>query len=294
MKKIILIFVFLVIATSLLAQPQYYNYQNVGPSNTFPFGQTNGKGVNWLFLAGEFNQPTPLPSGNEITKVYFFWATGGSRFHHNFVILMAQDTITTLNIGQFYPGPWDTVYYRYEITINGTSNSWSDPITLDTPYEYDPSKSFLLFVGTSCGGGSGNYIRQAPLSNIRRVWSVGGPPYTPYNGGDSLVVNFGVDVQPVSGVINPNIKPHTYKLYQNYPNPFNPATNIKFDIHKTSATNLIIYDALGREVATLVNEELKAGSYQTYWDGSNYTSGVYFYTLQAGDYIETKKMLLLK
>ena len=88
--------------------------------------------------------------------------------------------------------------------------------------------------------------------------------------------------------------PEVFKLYQNYPNPFNPTTYIKFDIQKTSATKLIIYDALGREVATLVNEKLSAGSYETSWDGSNYPSGVYFYTLQAGDYIETRKMLLIK
>ena len=88
--------------------------------------------------------------------------------------------------------------------------------------------------------------------------------------------------------------PERYSLFQNYPNPFNPTTNIKFDIQKTSPTKLLIYDALGREVATLVNEELKAGSYQVDWDGSNYTSGVYFYRIQAGDYLETKKMLMLK
>ena len=88
--------------------------------------------------------------------------------------------------------------------------------------------------------------------------------------------------------------PERFSLYQNYPNPFNPTTNIKFDIQKTSVTKLIIYNTLGREVATLVNEELKAGSYQTDWNGSNYSSGVYFYTLQAGDFIETKKMMLIK
>jgi len=88
--------------------------------------------------------------------------------------------------------------------------------------------------------------------------------------------------------------PERFSLYQNYPNPFNPTTNIKFDIQKTSSTKLIVYDALGREVATLVNEELKAGSYQVDWSDSNYPSGVYFYRLQAGDFIETKKMLLLK
>ena len=65
-------------------------------------------------------------------------------------------------------------------------------------------------------------------------------------------------------------------------------------MQKTSLTKLIIYDALGKEIATIVNEVLKAGSYQADWDGSGYPSGVYFYTIQAGDYIETKKMLLVK
>jgi len=88
--------------------------------------------------------------------------------------------------------------------------------------------------------------------------------------------------------------PSKYSLYQNYPNPFNPTTNIKIDIQKTSVTKMIIYDALGREVTTLVNEVLKAGSYEMNWDGSNYTSGVYFYRLNTGDYVETKKMLLMK
>ena len=88
--------------------------------------------------------------------------------------------------------------------------------------------------------------------------------------------------------------PEGFSIHQNYPNPFNPTTNIKFDIQKTSLTKLIIYDALGREIATLVNEVLKAGSYEVSWDGSNYTSGVYFYRIQTGDFIETKKMLLMK
>ena len=83
-------------------------------------------------------------------------------------------------------------------------------------------------------------------------------------------------------------------LSQNYPNPFNPTTTIKFDLTKSSVTNLVVYDALGREVAVLVNEELKAGSYQVDWDGSGYPSGVYFYQLASDEFVETKKMLMLK
>ena len=94
-------------------------------------------------------------------------------------------------------------------------------------------------------------------------------------------------------------KPESYFLSQNYPNPFNPKTNIQFDLPNTSNAKLIVYDALGREVAILVNEKLKAGSYQVDWpaptgDGSGYTSGVYFYRLEAGDFVEVKKMLLIK
>jgi hypothetical protein len=83
-------------------------------------------------------------------------------------------------------------------------------------------------------------------------------------------------------------------LKQNYPNPFNPLTKIKFDVPKASFTKLIIYDVLGREVATLLNEELKPGTYEADWDGSNYSSGVFFYKIISGDFVETKKMILMK
>jgi hypothetical protein len=92
--------------------------------------------------------------------------------------------------------------------------------------------------------------------------------------------------------------PVSFNLYQNYPNPFNPVTKIKFDVPKTSFTKIIIYDILGREVTTLVNEELKPGSYEVDWSAeggaSEFSSGVYFYKITAGDYSETKKMVLMK
>ncbi len=93
--------------------------------------------------------------------------------------------------------------------------------------------------------------------------------------------------------------PKSFSLYQNYPNPFNPNTKIKFQITKLGSAKLIIYDALGREVATLVNERLQPGTYEAEWDGSIYPSGVYFYQLtvsseQVTKYIETKKMVLIK
>lgn len=93
--------------------------------------------------------------------------------------------------------------------------------------------------------------------------------------------------------------PQNYELYQNYPNPFNPSTEIKFDIPaegkwKTADVRLIIYNSLGQQIAILVNQRLSPGTYEVVWNSNNFSSGVYFYTLQTEDIILTKKMLLVK
>ena len=95
------------------------------------------------------------------------------------------------------------------------------------------------------------------------------------------------------------VLPDKFSLYQNYPNPFNPATTIKFNIPadtkgRISDVKLIIYDILGKEVTQLVNDKLQAGIYEVSFDGSNIPSGVYFYKITAGNYVDTKKMLLIK
>jgi len=88
--------------------------------------------------------------------------------------------------------------------------------------------------------------------------------------------------------------PHKIILYQNYPNPFNPTTTISFEVPKKSFVSLKIYDLLGREEMTLLNETRDQGKYEIKFDGSRLTSGVYLYQLQVGDYKETKKLLLTK
>jgi len=102
--------------------------------------------------------------------------------------------------------------------------------------------------------------------------------------------------EPV-GITNiSNEVPDRFQLFQNYPNPFNPATIIKFDIENEhdQHVNLIIFDALGKRISTLVNEKLNAGTYEVDFDGNNYPSGLYFYKLQTNKHSETKRMILLK
>lgn len=100
------------------------------------------------------------------------------------------------------------------------------------------------------------------------------------------------------GVVNIQLMlseiPYSFSLHQNYPNPFNPSTKIKFEIPKGSLVKLKIYDILGREVAELVNEKLNPGTYEYEWNGINLPSGVYFYKLQSENFVETKRMVLVK
>jgi len=88
--------------------------------------------------------------------------------------------------------------------------------------------------------------------------------------------------------------PTVFKLEQNYPNPFNPSTKIKYAVPERSNVLIKIYDILGSEVVTLVNEEMDAGWYQKSFDAYSYSSGVYLFRMEAGNYISTKKMMLIK
>jgi len=101
-------------------------------------------------------------------------------------------------------------------------------------------------------------------------------------------------IYPGGLIISGNEIPKVFKLYNNYPNPFNPLTKIKFDIPKESFTSINIFDILGQNVSTLVNETIKPGKYEIDWDGSNFASGVYYYRLETEYFTDTKKMILVK
>jgi len=98
-----------------------------------------------------------------------------------------------------------------------------------------------------------------------------------------------IGITPISNEV-----PNSFSLSQNYPNPFNPVTDIKFDLAKSTNVKLTVMNMLGQEVEVLVNQSLRAGTYKADWNASNFPSGIYFYKLEAGEFVDVKKMILVK
>lgn len=148
----------------------------------------------------------------------------------------------------------------------------------------------MIYRSTNNGA---NFTSQytAPAGNYRHIgtnywgqffWAVRD------NGGISFL-DLGTAIVPVSSAV-----PDGYKLSQNYPNPFNPVTKINFSMPYDGHVKITVLDAVGKEISTLVNEQLAAGSYETGFDGGNYSSGIYYYNMTSGNFTKTMKMILLK
>ena len=110
----------------------------------------------------------------------------------------------------------------------------------------------------------------------------------------NLIIPIDILVSLTPGIENESSKPSVFCLFQNYPNPLNPSTTIQYSIKERTPVELVLYDILGRVVEVLVNEEQDAGYYKVNFNAKNLASGIYFYRLKAGDFVETKKMLLIK
>jgi hypothetical protein len=201
-------------------------------------------------------------SGNGVSGPVFALAVSGSDVYVGGLFSQANvggTTVSVNNIARF----------------NTTTNTWS-ALGSGSGNGVDGQVLALAVSGSDVyvgGGFTQANVRSTivPANHVAR-----------WNSGATSVERIGDDI------------PTTYLLSQNYPNPFNPSTTISFSIPTSEFVTLKVYDVLGREVATLVNEQLRAGSYSYNFTASNLTSGVYLYKLQAGKYSETKKMVLTK
>jgi hypothetical protein len=205
---------------------------------------------------------------------------------------------------QRYTEPGSGIDAAYSITIDGLGNSYVTGASMKSEtgvYDYATikynSSGVQQWVQRYNGPGNGqDFAYSIVIDGSRNVY-ITGQSTGIGTSADYATIKYSqqIGIQPISSEI-----PKSFSLSQNYPNPFNPSTKIKFDIpqdsrlHGNDGVLLVVYDILGREVSTLVNEQLKPGTYEVEFDGTNYSSGMYFYKLTTESFNETRKMVLLK
>ena len=209
-------------------------------------------------LPGTYMINFVLTEGNIMYPQNFYSSCGTPGYHNDYIHQHVCKGMINGDIG-------DTIF---------SGGTWNQGDTISKSINYTIPAGFVdnnctvaIFVYmTNTSFGINNYVQQ------------------------STEVNVGIP----TGLSNNGTIVSDYNLSQNYPNPFNPTTNIHFTIPKDGNTSLKVYDVVGNEVVRFYDGFLKAGAYNAEFNGSTLSSGVYFYTLKAGDFVETKKMVLMK
>ena len=231
------------------------NWSNSGDWDLLSYKTIDG-GNNWsaVFIDDFSSVNTRLPSWPDI---YVKW-----KDRNNYRV--------SYNLGSADPN-WQPDSVMYVESVASTANQWEAPVRVSTPDVFQPE--YISKVG---------FLGNTP-DDCLVLWSD---------------INFGGLYATYCGTLSEvNDKqqlPQNFSLSNNYPNPFNPSTNIEYQIPASGRVSLIIYDLLGREVADLVNEEKPAGSYNITFNADGLSSGIYYYKLRSGSYVETKKMVLIK
>lgn len=269
--------------------------------------------ISSLDLSTGVNEQThrdDLAAGTYYIKVYAYYGYGAYKLTAEYTpttlandsepnneiataVTILPDVIKTGHIGYYTNGNTDT-YDFYVFTI---TSSW------DSLYVRVDTDTADIDLGLYNGSGSnlanaGAYGRKEILSYPNAQAGTYYIRVYKYSGQGSYAIKLTnrYPHNPVTDVKEENelLLPLEYSLYQNYPNPFNPTTTIKYDIPDFSFVSLKVYDILGNEVATLVNQQQSAGSYKVDFNGGNLSSGIYFYRIDAGKYSQTKKLMLVK
>jgi hypothetical protein len=224
------------------------------------------------YIEGSVNYFTgvqrPTPVGNKLSK----------DFH----------LTSTYTPGIPYPIPWDN-WVKQDFTSENISTNFPFCCVFWMPQNID-DYAYIMSSDIPADGALNAYtylIDQNPPN-----WF-----YVTAQGGGTILyhmiayVGFG-DAEPQIEVVE--LTPSYFKLEQNYPNPFNPSTKIQYTLEKAGMTKLTVYDMLGRELTTIVNEKKDAGTHEVTFNATNYASGIYYYKLQSDNIVQTKKMMLLK
>lgn len=257
----------------------YYYYSGYSESEKNIIWKTTNSGNNWSIVFD-----SSLTNGKYITNLNFINSGTGYRTTNN-----AYNTVyKTTNGGSNWTAlSVPDVPYPYTINFVDQNTGWVAGKTYDTYHDYG------IVIKTTNGGISwfkqfyeyGKIVRSFFPFNSNSAWFCGdlSSIYKTTDGGGNI------GILPVNNEI-----PRSYSLYQNYPNPFNNCTLIRFNVPASGNVRITIYDILGKEVLTLLNEKLSPGIYEKSWDAVDTPSGIYFYSISAANYSETRKMVLVK
>ena len=247
---------------------------NSQDTNYLKILKTTDGGVVWFTQLNSKRQTSPYYSIQFVDSMYGWVA----------LYIIPIDIIKiyrTTNGGQnwieYTLGFWGFTFYHFIDSVKGWSCGVSNSISRST-------------------NGGVSWITSSHLPTSTKYFSI---YFTDSLNGWTVGEN-GIILKTTTGGVLTNFSnisseiPEKFSLSQNYPNPFNPRTVISYELRVTSFAKLIVYDVLGNEVATLVNDKQSAGTYSVEFDGSGFASGVYFYKLEAGEFSETKRMVLLK
>ncbi len=246
--------------------------------------QQSGGAVSDVIIANSTIYATgSVYTGNRSFALTAAYSFSGSVIWSN---LYSRDTVSNVtNTGQVIKA--DAIGNVYAAGTSGTSSTGDDAMIL----KFGPSGSLLFaynYNGTAFGMDRFNAL---VVDNSGKLYA-SGITFVSTNNPEFMTVKLTGFLTGVTG--NTNEIPDGFNLSQNYPNPFNPSTKISFSIPKASQVKLVVYDAAGREVETLVNEQLHAGSFEVDFNASKLTSGVYFYKLVTEGFTGVKKMILVK
>ncbi len=255
------------------------------PNNGFAVGQvdcitggcggfikTTDGGFTWTLL--EINS-FPLAEGLAFIRTGVWCSVGGAGLRGYGKISLTTDDFITWNTSTY-----TQCWVFYDVTFINNDTGWvvgnNGTILITTNGATDWTEQL---------SGTTESLYSVYFTDVNRGWIVGGNGTILYtnNGGVTFVEEEKIDEIPTE-----------FLLSNNYPNPFNPSSSLSYSIAKSVLVTLKVYDVLGTEIETLVNEEKSTGTYELNWNASNLPSGVYFYRLQAGDFVQTRKMILLK
>ncbi len=264
------------------------------------YKKVNGSWTNSKSLGSHINYPNPTwEYGPFVTQdnKYLFFTRGDNAWNSYFTYWCRIDNIIdSLKYTNFVPYLKNQIPNQTDTVGKLFNYTFPDSTFIDDDGNNTLTYSASLSNGTPLPSWlSFDSVSRTFSGTISPVQSISIKVTATDTAGTSAYCSFTLNIIQHIGLepINEAV-PNEYRLSQNYPNPFNPGTSITFDIIKQTHTLLKVYDVTGRLTAVLVNETLRAGSYKVELKAGNLSSGIYFYKLEAGNFIQTRKMILLK